>query len=97
MNGGLRFAWDTHNLTHLALHNVRPDEAEQILSGELVDLDHSITPDGEDRWTAIGQTATGRVLVIVWTILDDGSHRAITAYPATKGLETVYLRLTKGQ
>ena len=50
MNGDLRFAWDAHNIEHLALHNVRPGEAEQALAGELMDLDYRITPDGDERW-----------------------------------------------
>lgn len=97
MDGGLRFDRDARNIAHLGFHNVRPDEAEQALAGDLMDLEHNVTPDGEERWTAVGQTGAGRVLVIVWTTLEDGSHRAITAYPATKGLEAVYFRLTKGE
>lgn len=96
MDGGLRFAWDAHNIAHLAVHNVRPDEAEQALAGDVVDLDHSFTPDGEERWTAVGRTSAGRVLVVVWTMFEEGSYRPITAFPATKGLEAVYYRLTKG-
>jgi uncharacterized DUF497 family protein len=95
MYGGLRFDWDTLNITHLGSHNVRPDEAEQALAGDLMDLEHNVTPDGEERWTAVGQTTAGRVLVVVWTMLEDGSYRTITAYPATKGLEAVYFRATK--
>jgi uncharacterized DUF497 family protein len=97
MDGGLRFDWDSHNISHLALHNIRPDEAEQTLSGDVVDLDFNITKDGEQRWTAVGQTLAARILVIVWTILEDGAYRIITAFPATKGLEAVYFRLTKGE
>ena len=61
-----------------------------------MDLDYNLTAEGEQRGTAVGQTLAGRVLVIVWAILENGSHRTITAYPATRGLEDVYLRLTKG-
>ena len=96
MDGGLRFDWDVHNAGHLAQHNVRPDEAEQALSGEIVDLDYRVTEDGEERWTAMGQTTAGRLLVVVWTVLDDGSYRPITAYPATKDLESVYYRAIQG-
>lgn len=85
MEGGLRFAWDPHNIAHLAQHNVQPEEAEQALAGEIMDLDYRITEDGEDRWTAVGETAAGRTLVIVWTVLDDGSYPPITAYPIHKG------------
>ena len=96
MDGGLRFDWDVHNVGHLARHNVQPEEAEQALSGQIVDLDYSVTEDGEERWTAMGQTTAARLLVIVWTVLDDGSYRTITAYPATKGLESVYHRVIRG-
>lgn len=96
MNGGLRFEWDIHNIGHLARHNVRPEEAEQALSGEIVDLDYSVTRDGQERWTAMGQTTAGRILVIVWTVLDDGVYRPITAYPAIKALEVIYYRVIQG-
>ncbi len=96
MDGGLRFDWDVHNTDHLAEHDVRPEEAEQALSGYILDLDYRVTEDGEERWTALGQTASGRLLVIVWTMLENGSYRPITAYPATKGLESVFRRLIHG-
>jgi len=96
VDGGLRFDWDIHNGGHLARHNVRPEEVEQALSSEIVDLDYRVTEDGKERWTAMGQTAAGRLLVIVWTLLDDGCYRPITAYPATKGLESVYRRVIQG-
>ncbi len=89
----MRFEWDDHNISHLAQHHVQPEEAEQVLSGDLLDLDYRVTKDGEERWTAVGQTAAGRLLVIVWTVLDEGVYRTITAYPATKGLRSIYRRL----
>src|SRR5260370_34427032 len=97
MGEGFLFDWDAHNIDHLAQHDVRPQEAEEALASDVMDLDHNITADGEERWTAVGQTLAGRLLVIVWTVLEDGSYRPITAYPATKGLEAVYFRLTKGE
>jgi len=39
----------------------------------------------------MGQTGAAHLPVIVWPVLDDGSSVTITAYPATKGLESVYL------
>src|SRR5271166_4706607 len=96
MDGGLRFHWDVHNIDHMAQHDVQSEEAEQVLSGEVLDLDYRVTQDGEERWTALGQTASGRFLVVVWTMLDDGSYRPITAYPASEGLRFVYRRLIQG-
>jgi uncharacterized DUF497 family protein len=87
----------TLTTSHLAFHIVHPIEAEQVLAGDLMDLDHNVTPAGEERWIAVGQTVASRVFVIVWTILEDGAYRAVTAYPATKGLGAVYFRLTKGE
>ncbi|MGA2742708.1 MAG: BrnT family toxin [Bryobacteraceae bacterium] len=97
MDGVLRFDWDIHNVGHLARHNVRPEEAEQALSGEIVDLDYRVTADGQERWIAMGRTTAGRILVIVWTVLDDGSYRPITAYPAAKELESLYYRAIQGE
>jgi uncharacterized DUF497 family protein len=71
----LQFAWDTHNRGHLGRHNVRPEEAEQALRGDILDLDYKVTEEGEPRWTAIGRTIGGRILVIVWTVLRDGRYR----------------------
>jgi uncharacterized protein len=96
MDGGLRFDWDVRNTDHLARHDVQPEEAEEVLSGDIMDLDYRVTQDGEERWTALGPTASGRFLVIVWTMLDDGSYRPITAYPASEGLQSVYRRLSQG-
>lgn len=96
MQAGLRFAWDARNIEHLAQHKVRPEEAEEVLAGEIIDLDYRVTAEGEDRWTAVGETARGRVLVVVWTVLEDARYRAITAYPATRGLEAIYRGLKSG-
>jgi len=96
VEGGLRFAWDSFNITHVARHDVRPEEFEQALSGEIMELNYYVSENGEERWTAVGETLSGRVLVVVWTVFDDGSYRPITGYPATKGLEAVYRRLRQG-
>lgn len=86
----MQFDWDVHNTDHLARHGVSPDEVEQALVSDLMDLDHRITEDGEDRWTAVGQTRAGRVLVVVWTMRYGDHYRVITAYPATGRLEAIY-------
>ena len=69
-----RFDWDAHNLKHLAQHGVGREEAEQAVTGALLDLDYRVTYDGEERWTAAGQTISGRILVVVWTILRCMDH-----------------------
>jgi uncharacterized DUF497 family protein len=47
---------------NMAQHDVHPEEAEQALSGDVLDLDYRVTQDGEERWTALGQAASGRFL-----------------------------------
>jgi hypothetical protein len=37
-----------------------------------------------------GPDAGGAAACCCWTVLDDGSYRAVTADPASKGLESVY-------
>jgi hypothetical protein len=46
VDGGLRFDWDIDNVGHLARRHVRPEEAEQILRGPVVDLDYRVTAEG---------------------------------------------------
>jgi hypothetical protein len=38
---------------NMAQHDVHPEEAEQALSGDVLDLDYRVTQDGEERWTAL--------------------------------------------
>ena len=38
MEGSIEFDWDRENKKHLAAHKVVPAEAEQVLTGEPLDL-----------------------------------------------------------
>ena len=60
------FDWDQANTEHIARHRVTPAEAEQVISGASLPIE---TEDrsGEERHTELGQTDTGRLLVVVWT------------------------------
>ncbi len=40
---GLGFEWDAANLSHLAEHDVTPEEAEQVIEKDSVDLDLPMT------------------------------------------------------
>jgi len=63
-----------------------------------MDLDYyNVTPEGEERSAAVGQMLAGSVLVIVWAVLDDGSHRTITAYPLRKASKLFASALRKGE
>ena len=72
------FEWDDANLLHIAEHDVLPEEAEEVLLGEPMELDFD-QASGEDRWTYVGETTAGRVLTVVFT--QRGRHmRIVTAF-----------------
>jgi uncharacterized DUF497 family protein len=83
------FDWDEFNIGHIARHDVVPHEAEETYNSNPVELDYSIE-DGEIRYTEIGETLTGRILVIVSTMRGD-LVRIVTAYPADRNDRIAYL------
>jgi len=86
----LQFEWDDANTGHLRRHCVTQDEFEELLQNEPLDLEYD-TETGEERYKSLGATLRGRILVAVWTARR-GRVRAISAYPATKRLRTLYLQ-----
>lgn len=76
----IEFEWDAANTRHLKLHNVSPQEFEQAMLNDSLDLG-SEDVDGEERVKAVGVTDDGRLLVLVWTPRG-GRVRAVTAYKA---------------
>jgi len=77
----IEFDWDDGNRSHLAAHAVVPDEAEQLLGNDPVDVDFGVV-HGEDRYRSVGVTDLGRLLSVVWTVRR-GKVRVITAFPAS--------------
>ena len=76
----IEFDWDDENKKHLAAHNVSPEEFEELINNDPLDLDFEVIAN-EDRYRSIGLTNGGRLLSAVWTIRN-GKVRAITAFPA---------------
>jgi uncharacterized DUF497 family protein len=87
----IRFDWDQANTDHIARHHVTPAEAEQVISGASLPTG---TEDrgGEERHTDLGQTAAGRLLVVVWT-LRRRRIRVVTAFPASGRWRALWRRL----
>jgi uncharacterized DUF497 family protein len=79
MKVGRVFDWDDANITHLARHRVRPAEAEQVLKGGSLPLGGEDN-DEEERYTELGETVSGRLLMVAWT-WRHGRIRVITAFP----------------
>jgi uncharacterized DUF497 family protein len=84
------FIWDNANRAHLARHGVSPEEAEQVIQNEPLDLDFQVV-DGEIRNPQIGETDAGRILTVISTEHGD-DERVVTAWDATKTDKAVYLQ-----
>ena len=71
MNGPeIEFDWDEANIGHMARHSVLPEEAEQVILNDPVDLGIEIVK-GEERELNLGATAQGRILLVVTTWRED--------------------------
>jgi uncharacterized protein len=89
MSPQFHFDWDDSNIGHLRRHKVTPQEFEEVLLNDPLDLEYE-TETGEERYKSLGATRLGRILIAVW-IVRDGSIRAITAYPANAQYRKTFL------
>ena len=83
------FDWDDSNRQHLARHQVKPAEAEEVIRSEPVELEVEEHDDG-DRPHYVGETATGRVLVVIITWRGD-AVRIISGWDAPRAIKQQYL------
>ena len=89
MNGRvIEFDWDDANIRHVARHSVLPDEAEQVVLNDPVDLGMEIV-EGEERHLNLGATVHGRILLVVTTWRED-RIRVVTAFEPIKRLIQFY-------
>jgi uncharacterized protein len=84
------FDWDQANTGHIARHGVTPAEAEQVISGASLPIETE-GRSGEERHTELGQTAAGRLLVVVWT-WRRRRIRVVTAFPANQKWRALWRR-----
>jgi hypothetical protein len=89
----IEFDWDDGNMSHVAGHSVRPEEAEQVILNDPVDLGIEIAED-EERYLNIGATVQDRVLLVVTTWHDE-RIRVITAFEPIKRLIRFYYQERK--
>jgi uncharacterized DUF497 family protein len=82
------FEWDVHNIHHIAVHGVSPQEVEETAGRR-----HVIIPaapkGGEKRWKLFGQTTAERFLVVVFTIRRK-RFRTVTAYTMNESERKIY-------
>ncbi len=84
------FDWDEHNRNHVSEHGVSPEEAEQVVFNEPLDLELQLR-GGEERTVQVGETDADRILVVI-TTQRKGKIRIVTAFPAKKKLRDFYER-----
>ncbi len=78
----MQFDWNEHNVSHIALHSVTPEEAEQVVDNDPLDAGAALR-NGEMRTAHLGETDAGRMLFVVVTERD-GMYRVVTARDAHK-------------
>ena len=86
-----QFDWDDANTRHIALHEILPIEAEEVLSSFTKLLEIELV-NGEERIKELGETERGRILVVVWSERA-GKVRVVTAYNAPKALKLDWNRI----
>ncbi|MCL4793287.1 MAG: BrnT family toxin [Bryobacteraceae bacterium] len=84
------FDWDSGNLEHIARHDITADEALEVIGSDPA-LIRSEERDGEDRHLVIGETSSGRLLMVVWTWRQN-KVRVITAFPAKRRFRRQWAR-----
>ncbi len=83
-----RFDWDQANIQHIARHGVTPEEAEQVLRNDPVEVQVQLR-SGETRTLCLGQTDAGRLVTVVYAIRRN-CIRVVTAHPMNHKQREVY-------
>lgn len=84
------FEWDDGNVGHLARHGILPFEAEDaILDPHAIMVE--IQAESEECVKAVGVTAGGRIIVVVFTLRGE-AIRPITACEASIRIQEMDLR-----
>lgn len=89
------FDWDDANVSHIAQHGVTPEEAEEALTNDPLEMDFEITEDGEQHWSYLGETAASRLLYLIIT-LRGVRIRVVTAFDPPKREKLFYLEAKAG-
>lgn len=82
--------WDDANIKHIAEHNLTPAETEEVLLSDPLEYDFDPDVNGEPRWTYLGETVAGRILVVVIAMRGEKA-RVVTAYDAERRDKLLYL------
>lgn len=87
----LSFDWDAANREHVARHDVTPQEAEEVILGEPLDMELQVEESSEEaRILVLGETAAGRILQLVVTHRGN-NIRVISGWDAPRQLKLYFL------
>lgn len=82
------FDWDSANIDHITFHGISPEEVEQVIENNPIDVLRYLR-NGEERLNQVGETDVGRVLVVVTTERDE-MVRVVTAHQADRPMRKFY-------
>ena len=86
-----RLIWDDWNVTHIARHNVVPEEVEEVCHSDFLLLQGK-----QGRLLAISPISNGKMLTVVLNPQEEeGVYYPVTARPAAKKERSMY-RAQKG-
>ncbi len=88
------FDWDDANIAHLAEHDVAPEEAEEALLGDPLDVGFDVV-NGEERWPYLGETNGGRIVRVVIAMRGEKT-RVLTAFEPSRYQKRLYLERKAG-
>ncbi|MBN1345194.1 MAG: BrnT family toxin [Phycisphaerae bacterium] len=86
------FRWDDWNVSHLARHGVRSDEAEGVV---ITARQPYPLHRADDKWLVWGPGRGGRLLQVVFVIDEDDSIYVIHARPLTDREKRRYRRRSR--
>ncbi len=86
-----KLIWDVWNITHIARHNIDPDEVEAVCRAIPIIL----RGKQKGRLILIGQTAEKRMLVVVLEAKGGSRYYPVTAYDANTKDCALYWRLLR--
>jgi uncharacterized DUF497 family protein len=88
------FDWDNENIGHIAKHDVAPEQVEEVILGDPLDVGFDVV-NGEERWSYLGETNGGRIIWVTIT-LRGKRMRVVTAFEPEKHWKVFYLEETAG-
>jgi uncharacterized DUF497 family protein len=87
-----KLIWDRLNITHIARHDVIPDEVKEVCKGNPVER-----KGHKNRLFLIGKTKADRMLTVILNPTEiEEVYRPITAYDASKSSIKTYEEVKRG-